>query len=542
MTVLATTFSEWLAEEEKRGEVVRIKSPIKCGDPDSIVDAVPLDVREENIRIGNIPGANGKIMETELRALGRYLHTLPNKPIGLIEAPVNNTPSIPLVINPWATRERSLRMLGCKDKDELARKYREMKTNLIKPVVVEKRDAPVKEVIITENDIDLYQQVPRCWVEFENMPWSPTGGAVWIIFDPETRTHDLSEIRVGFFEWENGDPNTPCSEDRRKRHAYLTITWRKESNVSDSGRFYAEYRRLNKPLPMAFAMCPEPAIYGTANVRATMVWPEDGVDEYAVAGGFKGAPVEVVESETIPGLMVPAQAEWVFEGELLPEDWIVPAYGEGVLPGYFIGSHVCPIFRIKCITHRKNPLWCVTWSNNGLDHEGAHTGFIEVECEAEAINHLRQSGYNVKDVVSYDMTTVVVQADVDGLQKGPHYGKALLNCLYSCPNTYVGNRAKFFIVVGPDINPYDLRDVLWALNTRVQLISDSIFIEKGCAAWGDVSGRLAEHGWPAYGEQVLIDGLIKVPERGYEYPPRTDPVSWEREAIEQMKRKLGGQE
>ena len=62
------SFREWLAEEEKLGEVLRIKEPIKCGDPDSIVDVVPPDLKEEQMRVINCPGANGKIMETELRA------------------------------------------------------------------------------------------------------------------------------------------------------------------------------------------------------------------------------------------------------------------------------------------------------------------------------------------------------------------------------------------------------------------------------------------------------------------------------------------
>jgi len=292
-------------------------------------------------------------------------------------------------------------------------------------------------------------------------------------------------------------------------------------------------------MPAAYAMLSDPGIIATAAVRSSLVWPQDGADEYAVAGGFRGEPVEVVEAETIPGLMVPAHAEYIIEGEFLPEDFEVPLYAEGVFQGYLTGGDLCPVFRIKCITHRKDPMWCTTWSSSGFDHEGAHTGFATLFFEAEAMNYLRQNDYNVKEVVSYDLETIVVQADVDGAEKIPHYGKTLLTALYSCPNRYLGNSNKYYIAVGPDINPYDLRDVIWAIGTRSQPLTDSIRIEKGLCAWGDPSGLPGPLGWKTYGEQMLIDALIKVPERAQVWAPRCEPASWEKKAIQQMREKLG---
>jgi len=70
------SFEDWLNDEERIGNVVRINSPIKCGDYSSIVP------------IGN--GIPGKQPETEMRAVSRYLHSLPGKPIGILENPVDN--------------------------------------------------------------------------------------------------------------------------------------------------------------------------------------------------------------------------------------------------------------------------------------------------------------------------------------------------------------------------------------------------------------------------------------------------------------------
>ena len=532
------SFREWIADEEKQGDVLRIEAPIKAGDPNSIVDAVPADLKAEQMAVINCPGANGKMMETELRATCRYLHSLPNNPIGIIENPINNRPDIPVVINPWSTRERVLRMSGVSSKYELMEKIRNLKHNLIPPVTLGRKDAPCKEVIITEDEVDIYKQLPRNWVEFETVPWSPCGGGQFIIYDEETDSHDLGIWRGGFFEWDDGDPDKPLPEEMRKKHMCAAMIY-DGPIASDGGTYYREkFRKLDKPMPAAYAMCNEPVMAMVAAVRSGLVWPQDGADEYAVVGGVNGEPVELVESETIPGLKVPAHAEFIIEGEFLPQDYLVPKFAEGVYQGHLLGNHEMPVFRIKAITHRKNPMWMTTWSGSGFNHEGPHVAFADLLFETEALIYLRDLGYKVKDIVSYDLETIVVQTEVDGMQKPPHYGKQVLNAVYACPHGYIGNGSKYYIVVGPDIDPYNLRDVIWALGTRAQPVSDSIVITEGLCAWGDPSGLPGPLGWRAYGQQILIDALIKVPERRTEWEPRTEPRSWETEAIERIRKKL----
>lgn len=532
------SFRDWIADEEAIGNVFQFTMPIKAGDPDSIVDAVPADLREEHLRVFNCAGANGKQMETELRAAGRYLHTLPNNPIGIVQQPINNRPDIPVAINPWATRERMLRMSGVADKDELCHKLATLKTSLIPPVRVERDAAPCKEVVILGDEVNAYEQLPRNWVEFETVPWSPCGGGSFIIHDPETDTHDLGVWRGGFFEWDDGDPERPLPEDRRRNHMCVAMIY-EGPIASDGGTYYREkFRKLDKPMPAAYAMCPQPSISAVSAVRSGLVWPQDGADEFAVVGGWDGQAVEVVEAETIPGLMVPAHAEFVLEGEFLPEDYLVPKYAEGVYQGHLLGNHMMPVFKINAITHRKNPMWMTTWSASGFNHEGPHTAFADLFFECEAINYLRANGYKVKDVVSYDLETIIVQTSVDGLEKSPHYGKQLLTAVYACPHGYIGNGSKYYIAVGPDIDPYNLRDVIWALGTRAQPVRDSIVIQDGLCAWGDPSGIAGPLGWRAYGQQVMIDALIKVPEHRTEWEPRTEPRRWEQEAIERIRSKV----
>lgn len=520
---------EWLEEEEKLGNVVRIKKPIKCGDYDNIVD------------IGNdVPG---KQPETWIRATNRYLHTLPNKPIGIIEKPINNRPDILVILNPWPTRERVIRGCGVKTKDELCHKFEEVQSVRIKPKIVGKKAAPCKEVIIREDEIDLRKNLPWNWVEFNQMCWPLCNGTI-IVYDPKYKTHDIGKCRIGCYQWQNANPETPYPEEKQKRYMYATLVYG-GVQASRAGCYYAEnYRKFNKPMPAAY-MAGVPTDYHiVAAMRRTYRWPETG-DEYEALGGFRGEPVELVPAETIPGMMVPAQAEWIIEGEFLPEDERMPEYAEDIAAGYLFGTELCPIFRVTCITHRQNPIWMdTTHSSTGLNgHEGVHTGLIMINCEVDAINFLRGLGFKVKDVVILDggRNVAVVQLAVDGPNKPmAHYGKQVLLALHGNPGVSVGPGTKYLIAVGPDIDPYDFKDVMWALGTRTMPVSDSVFIEKGLTMWGDPGGWPDELGFKAYGEQIRIDATIKVPERYSHYPPRTDPADWEQAAIQRIKKLLEG--
>ncbi len=529
------SLAEWLAEEEELGNVLRIKAPIKCGDYENIVD------------IGN--GIPGKQPETEIRALVRYLHTLPGKPIGIIENPVNNRPDVPVVVNPWPNRARVLRGMGMADKDSFCRTLEDIKKRRISPVVVGRDAAPCKDVITRSDELDIHKHLPLCWVEFNQALWSTCNGTV-IVFDEETGTHDLGKLRMGQYEWKDANPETPFSPEKVRREMFATLMY--EGNMSsNSGRYYREnFKKKKRSMPAALVIGVPTDVHIVAAIREFR-WPGDG-DEYEFVGGFRGEPMAVVPSETIPGLMVPAHAEWVIEGEFLPEDERMSQYAEDIASGYLFGGELCPIFRVNSITHKKNTFWDGnTFSSSGSSvvmgehavgsHEGPHTGLQFMNCEPVAINFLRSLGFLVRDVVMVGggREVAVVQLEVDGEDKPmPYYGKQVLMALHGNPGFSIGPPTKYLIAVGPDINPYDFNDVMWALGTRSGPVSDAITIEKGVCGWGDPTG-LADHlGYKTYGEQIMIDGTIKVPERYESFPPRAEPLDWEIDAISKIRKLL----
>ncbi|HEY87119.1 MAG TPA: UbiD family decarboxylase [Dehalococcoidia bacterium] len=517
---------EWFSDEEKLGNLVRISTPIKCGDYSNLVD---IGFEKYNKNVPDPRGEmKGVLPETEVRAVSRYLHSLPRKPIGIIEKPIDNRPDIPVVVNIWPNYERTLRGMGLKDKFELVEKIANLQNNRIKPVTVPKGKAACKQVIIPEDKIDLTKDIPRVWAEFNKLCFTGCNGTI-ISYDPEIGTHGLTKTRLGFFDWDNGDPNQPFSEEKVKKYGHATMARPGRPGQGNTGRYYFEkYRDKDKPWPTAFVYGIPTDAHVLAAVKS-LRWPETG-DEYEIIGGFRGEPVELVESETIPGLMVPAYAEWVIEGEFVSEDYRTPVSSEDLLLGFIWGEALWPLFRVKCITHRKDPLWtAATFSSLGhQDHQGVHSGLL-MGVNADVINMLRKMGYKVKDVVTLAQWVMVVQLEVDGSDKPhPGYGEEV--------GRLVG--AKYTIVVGPDIDPYNLEEVLWAVGMRA-----------GRSEWRDYP--LPPPGSPPiprYGifnevttdmGFLVIDATIPVPERFDTFAPRTEPPAWENEAIERMKKKLG---
>jgi len=516
------TIREWLEEEEKQGNVLRITQPIKCGDYNNMVDIGFAHYNPVPDPEGEM---DGKMPESELRAVTSFLHSLPNKPIGIIENPINNRPDVPIVTNIWPNLEKTLAYMGMQSKEEMLKKMSLFDKVRIKPNVLPKQKALCKEVIIRGDDIDLRRDIPRIWVEFNKLCFTGCNGTI-IAFDPETKTHGLTKTRLGVFDYENGAPDQPFPEEKIKRYGFATMARPGRPGQGNTGRYYFEkYRAKGKPWPSAFVYGLPTDVHVLAGIK-NIRWPDMG-DEYGILGGFRGEPVDVVASETVPGMMVPAHAEWVIEGEFINEDYLTPPCSEDLFLGFIWGEALWPVFKVTCITHRKNPLWTATTfsSLSPQDHGGVHQGLYKAVNESDALYNLRKQGYRVKDVVTQAMWAVVVQLEVDGKNKpDPEYGRKI--------GQLIG--AKYTIIVGPDINPYDMEEVLWAIGMRSPRNQwyDYPQGDPPSPRLGMASKITSDMGY------TVIDATIPSPGKFHTYPPRTEPPAWEREAIKRIKKRL----
>ena len=257
------------------------------------------------------------------------------------------------------------------------------------------------------------------------------------------------------------------------------------------------------------------------------LWHKPRKIEMDFAGGLRGAPVDVVDCETID-IAVPATAEWILEGKFLPDqDVTIGPHSNPV--GYYDDAQFFPLIEIQSITHRKNPIW---YSTMEMEPPFDHNYMACMPIEGELLSDLQAKIPEVQDVVVTPNLSYFVQLSVDGAQK-PHseFGKFVLQSVWDASGRW-GKTAKIVVVVGPDVNPYDLSEVEWAINTRVQPYTDSIINKSGHAFLMDPSAEKDPgHGIALQSEQIGFDATIKIPERFQSYPEYSNADAEDVEAI-----------
>src|SRR6185436_450908 len=97
-----------------------------------------------------------------------------------------------------------------------------------------------------------------------------------------------------------------------------------------SAKHFNEYKKLNKRMPVAVALGGDP-VYAYS---ATAPLPEN-VDEYMLAGFLRKKKVELVKCITQPEVEVPADADFIIEGYVDPNDEMIWEGPFGDHTGYY---------------------------------------------------------------------------------------------------------------------------------------------------------------------------------------------------------------
>lgn len=122
-----------------------------------------------------------------------------------------------------------------------------------------------------------------------------------------------------------------------------------------SAKHFAEYKKLNKRMPVAVALGGDP-VYAYS---ATAPLPEN-VDEYMLAGFLRKKKVELVKCISQPDVEVPADADFIIEGYVDPTDELIWEGPFGDHTGYYSLPDWYPKFHITAITHKKNAVYPAT--------------------------------------------------------------------------------------------------------------------------------------------------------------------------------------
>jgi 2,5-furandicarboxylate decarboxylase 1 len=330
-----------------------------------------------------------------------------------------------------STRRRLALAMGTSE-NEVAMRFEESLGRARDPVLVS--EAPCQEVVRVGRDVDL-AAIP--YPIMHVLDGGPYISATMVISkDPEFGRN------VGSY-----------------RLMYRTPTETGIDLVSPSDmRFYYQ-RALDKgqPLQVAIAIGVHPYEMLAASFKA----PIDS-DEYAIAGGLHGEPIPLVKCKTVD-LEVPADAEIVLEGEILPIGWSADEGPFGEFSQISGDVKWNPIVRVKCITHRRDPIFYLLqmpWENDWL---------CAPVTEAAGLLALRAA--SVQPVaIRAPVGSCGYWTLIASIRKRPGEGKNALLALLSVAEV------KLAIVTDDDIDIYDPDDLDWALTFRVQADHDVLIV------------------------------------------------------------------
>jgi len=378
-------------------------------------------------------------------------------------------------------------------------------SNWAEPKIV--KTGPCKEVILYEDDVDL--------LKFPILKWHPNDDGAYITLPIVITKDERFGMNAGIYRMKVVNKNT------------TTIMC---VQLQDIGIHIERARRQGKEkIPCSVVIGADPSIIVAAATKLSL-----GQNELAFASALRdGEAVEVVKCET-NDLLVPATSEIVLEGEIA----LTERAKEGPLAefcGYFEEPMMVYTFKVKCITHRRNPLYPMTLEG----HPHSETVFLRLIPQMASFHRQckeRISGYRNSYIPPEGRGLCAV---ISISKRLPGWGKQAIFQAASIP--YVASAVNVIIVVDDDINITNLAEILWAISTRVDPEKDVIILPKVAGVPSNPSAPVRPEVYPPTGvtdislcSKLAIDATLKLgPEEG-RYRPMLKRVYVPTELMEKV--------
>jgi len=370
----------------------------------------------------------------DITAIVKHLGALKKFPVLVFEKPLNahGQPTDMKVVMSAENSQKKIQVaLGLPadmDRAEMARECLRREAGSFGPVIVSKDAAPVKEIIQTGDQVDLYELPLLRHHEMDSGPYVDMSS---VARDRNSGVYNCSYHRM---------------EVKDRNHTGFLMT------LQHMWRIFRGYEESGEECPVATVIGHHPAYQMGACYGGKFE-----ISEYDIIGGYMQEPLRLTPSETWgERLMVPADAEIVIEGALLPGKRVVEGpFGEvnGYLgmQGYQQSAH----YEVRAITRRKSAL-----HTSILTPEGDKP-WMDLAREGAYLRRAREAVPNVLAVCTSGRHALLnVFISMKKLSEGdPGRAAAAVLTWDWCKNVFVFDE---------DINVYDPTEILWAVATRVQ--------------------------------------------------------------------------
>ena len=298
-------------------------------------------------------------------------------------------------------------------------------------------EGPVQEVTITGDDINLYELpiVTNC----EKDSGAFISGGIATVRDPDSGTQNSGIYRMMVHS-----------------RNLLGMSYEKTTHM---GRIHRKLEARGEALECAVWVGHHPATLLGAQSKIPF-----GEDEYEVMGGLLQEPLAVVKGKTVD-LLVPAYAEVVFEGRILP-DVRLPEGPYGEYTWYYGLERPSPVMEVTAITFRADAIYHHLFAAHSehnltgrLGREAVLYKRVKASVPSVTAVHMPMSG--LCRFTAY----VKIKKEYDGEGK-----LAALAALAA--DVFV----KLAVVVDDDVDINNDSEVLWAIATRTQPDRATFFV------------------------------------------------------------------
>jgi 4-hydroxy-3-polyprenylbenzoate decarboxylase len=290
-----------------------------------------------------------------------------------------------------------------------------------------------------------------------------------------------------------------------------------------------------EPFPIVVALGADPA-----TILGAVTPVPDSLSEYQFAGLLRGSRTEVADTGVGDAgvmLQVPASAEIVLEGHIpVAAPGFVGQSEQGVklkeVGGYLyalegpFGDHTgyyneqdwFPVFEIRRVTHRSEPIYHSTYTGKPPDEPA----ILGVALNEVFVPILQKQFPEIVDFYlppegcSYRLAIVSIR------KAYPGHAKRLMFGIWSFLRQFM--YTKFIIVTDDDVDIRDWKEVIWAVTTRMDPVRDTTLVDgtpidyldfaSPVSGLGGKMGLDATNKWPGetareWGRPIRMDAAVE---------------------------------
>lgn len=335
------------------------------------------------------------------------------------------------------------------------------------------KNGPCKEVVRKEHFSLLDFPILQCW---------PQDGGRFITWPLViTKNPETGKRNVGVYRMQVYDERT------------TGMHWQTQKHGAEHFRRAKAGGKSKLEVAVAIGSDPVTCLAGILPI------PPD-LDEMMFAGFLRREPVEMVPCETVD-LEVPANAEIVLEGTVdLNEMRTEGPFGDHT--GFYSLEGEYPVFRIQCITHRKDPIYLTTIVGPPPQEDY----FMGYAVERIFLPVIKMQFPEIVDI-SMPAEGIFHNLMIVSIRKSfPGQARKVMSGIWSLGQAMF---TKVIVVVDHDVDVHNPREVVWKALCAIDPERDIQFV-LGPVDTLDHAARLQD-----YGSKMGVDATRKWPSEGF---------------------------